>query len=202
MSSILYILYAVQVLSIRILPLPLTSAMPRHSKAHSPADEPVEPDVTPGTPEETNATQPEEDDYKERWQRALADLENLRRRADIERQDTAKYALKSFIEDLLPVIDNFYRATEHVPAELKDSPWVAGMLYIQKNLLDTLESRGVKEIPAKNGDQFDPTHHEGIQTIESDEQPDHSIKVINRGYMLHDRILRPVQVAVYSNQAK
>ncbi len=154
------------------------------------------------SPEQSQPTeQPEQqDEYKERWQRAVADLENLRKRTETERQETAKYVLKGFLEDLLPVIDNFYRATEHVPAELKDSSWVAGVLYIQKNLLDTLETRGVQEIPAQDGDSFDPAQHEGIQTIESNEQPDHTIKVINRGYRMHDRLLRPVQVAVYINQ--
>ncbi|MCC2631366.1 MAG: GrpE protein [Patescibacteria group bacterium] len=149
-------------------------------------------------PEETSVTdtQPEED-YKEKWQRALADMENLRKRTEQERVTFAKYSSESFIEELLPVVDNFYRATEHVPAEQQGSPWVTGIQYIQKNLLDVLEQRGVKEIAAKPGDAFNPSQHEALSSVEDSEQPEDTIvQVIGRGYLLHDKVLKPAQVIV------
>lgn len=137
------------------------------------------------------------EDYKEKWQRALADLENSRRRFEQEKANLIRYGTEGLLEDLLPVIDNFYRATEHVPEEQKNSPWVTGIQYIQKNLIDVLEGRGVKEIPAKKGDQFDASIHEAIAAEEHAELPDNSIlEVKNRGYRLHEKVLRPVQVVV------
>jgi len=139
-----------------------------------------------------------EAEYKEKWQRAVADLDNARKRFDIDRQNVAKYSLESFIEELLPVVDNFYRATEHVPADQIDSAWVTGIQYIQKNLLDVLDRHGVQEIAVKAGEHFDPSKHHGVEAIESAEHPEETIaRVSLRGYRLHDRVLRPASVVVY-----
>lgn len=146
--------------------------------------------------EDVSAEAQEDIDHKELWQRALAELENLRKREATERQNHAKYALQAFLEDLLPVVDNFYRATEHVPSELQNSAWVNGILYIQKNLLDVMSQRGVVPIEAKPGDPFDPTRHEAIGTVEGDQPEETIASVVAQGYMLHDRVLRPTQVTV------
>ena len=139
------------------------------------------------------------DEYKEKWQRAVAEMENMRKRFDSDRITHNKYALESFIEELLPVVDNFYRATEHVPVELQNSPWVTGIMYIQKNLLDVLEHRGVKEIEVKPGRVFDPTKHEAISMVEGTQFDEHQVaEVMNKGYMLHERVLRPAQVTLGS----
>lgn len=136
-------------------------------------------------------------DYQSLWQRTLADQENLRKRFDQERLTQAKFALGGFIEELLPVVDNFYRATEHVPAEQQNNGWVTGILYIQKQLLDVLEKEGLKEIATKSGDHFDPHRHEAIGTAVHPDQPEETIlEIKNKGYQLHDRVLRPVQVIV------
>ena len=138
-----------------------------------------------------------EDDFREKWQRALADLENSRKRFDQEKQQLSKFSLASFIEELLPVVDNFDRATSHIPEEQRTLPWVTGIQYIQKNLADVLEKRGVKEIPVKIGEAFNPHHHEAIGTLESSDLPDEAIaEVKNKGYLLHERVLRPVMVIV------
>jgi molecular chaperone GrpE len=139
----------------------------------------------------------EPDNHREKWQRAVAEMENMRKRFESDRITHNKYALDSFIEELLPVVDNFYRATEHVPAELQNSAWVTGIMYIQKNLLDVLEHRGVKEIVANPGDSFDPAKHEAISAAEGSAFNEHQVAEIkNKGYMLHDRVLRPTQVTV------
>ena len=138
----------------------------------------------------------QESEYREKWQRALAETENLRKRQEVERVNWSKFALNDFLSDLLPVLDNFDRATEHVPAELQNSAWVTGILYIQKNLMDTLSRKGVEEIPVKIGDSLDPAKHEAIGVEEVEGEEDKITKVVNKGYMIHDRVLRPVQVFV------
>ena len=158
------------------------------------------PDSTEHIPEELEAADqiPEEaTDYKEKWQRAVADLENARKRFETDRTNLLKYGTEALIDDLLPVVDNFYRATEHIPAEQQSSPWVAGIQYIQKNLLDVLEARGLAEIPCKAGDAFDPSVHESIESVENAELPDDSVvEVKSKGYRLHGKLLRPVRVSV------
>jgi molecular chaperone GrpE len=136
-------------------------------------------------------------DYRDLWQRALADHDNLRKRLEVDRQNSSKFALSGFMEELLPVVDNFYRATEHVSAEQQNSSWVAGVLYIQKQLLDVLSQEGLTEIPAKVGDHFDPAHHEAIGTAHDEKHlEDTIIEIKNKGYQLHDRMLRAAQVIV------
>lgn len=141
-------------------------------------------------------------DYKEKWQRALADLENARKRFEQEKQALGKFAVAALLEDLLPVLDNFDRATEHVPAEEKDSPWVAGIQYIRKNLHDAVEGHGVSEIPALPGEAFDPATQEAIGTVASADKPEDTVAEIKaKGYRLHDRVLRPALVTVYRKPA-
>lgn len=136
-------------------------------------------------------------DYKELYQRSLADQENSRRRLDQDKQLFTRFALEGFMSDLLPVIDNFYRATEHIPLEQQQAGWVTGVLYIQKQLLDTLEKRGISEISAKVGDHFNPSEHEAIGiTTDQSVGEDSITEIKNKGYKLHDRVLRPVQVIV------
>jgi len=136
-------------------------------------------------------------DYEELWLRSQAEIDNARKRFEAERAQLIKFGQVNLLSDLLPVVDNFYRATTHIPEDQKKSPWVTGIQHIQKNLLDVLESYGVKEVPTKVGDAFDAKHHEGIGTVSDTTIPeDHIVEVVAKGYMLHDRMLRPAQVTV------
>ncbi|MBU6389566.1 nucleotide exchange factor GrpE [Patescibacteria group bacterium] len=150
--------------------------------------------------DEDNQPEPECQECRvcnEKWQRALADLENLRKRHELEKAQWIQYGLAKLLEELLPVVDNFYRATDHIPEDQRNSPWVTGIQYIQKNLLDVLEREGVKEIAVQPGDRFNPGRHEAIDTVETDEmEEDRIVEVKNKGYLLHERVLRPVQVTV------
>lgn len=139
----------------------------------------------------------ETEDFKDKWQRALAELENNRKRHEQDKETFKKFVLEGFIADLIPVVDNFYRATEHIPQEQQNTPWVAGIQYIQKNLLDVLEQRGVGEMLVKPGDVFNPELHEAIAAEDNPDTPeDHIISIKNRGYRLYDRVIRPAQVVV------
>ena len=168
-----------------------------HHSHHKPDSEDVAPEQVIVNEESQISPEDEVAEYRDKWQRTMAEMENMRKRYDQERQAARLYASQDLIADLLPVIDNFDRATEHIPEEQKASSWVVGIQYIQKNLMDILEQNGVKVIDIKPGDQFDPSIAEAIaaETIaEAEEEQVVSVRV--KGYRLHERLLRPAQVVV------
>ena len=130
---------------------------------------------------------------QDRVLRTLADFENFRKRSEREKQDFFKYALASTIKDLLPVIDNFDRALEH--AEEGDE-FHKGVLLIYKQLFDVLQRAGLKPID-EPGVRFDPNIHEAVVREEDPSVPNHTVTLIlQKGYFLHDRLLRPAMVKV------
>jgi len=132
-------------------------------------------------------------DLKDRYMRTLADFENYRKRADREKNDFYKYAMQGVLKDLLPVLDNFDRALEH--AEDGDE-FHRGVLLIYKQLLDTLKKHGVRPID-ESGVRFDPNIHEGVIREEDPSVPAQTVTgVLQKGYFLHDRLLRPAMVKV------
>jgi molecular chaperone GrpE len=132
-------------------------------------------------------------DVRDRYLRTLADFENYRKRADREKSDFFKYALAGLIKDLLPVIDNFDRALDH--AEEGDD-FHKGVLLIYKQLFDVLQRHGLKPID-QAGVHFDPNIHEAVVTEENPSVPSHTvIAILQKGYFLHDRLLRPALVKV------
>jgi molecular chaperone GrpE len=132
-------------------------------------------------------------ELKDRVVRTLADFENYRKRADREKQEYFKYALADTLRDLLPVLDNFDRALEH--AEEGDE-FHKGVLLIYKQLFDVLKKHGVRPIDEKLV-KFDPNVHEAVVREENPDVPNHSVvDVLQKGYFLHDRLLRPALVKV------
>jgi molecular chaperone GrpE len=132
-------------------------------------------------------------ELKDRVLRTLADFENYRKRADREKQDYFKYALADTLRDLLPVLDNFDRALDH--AEEGDE-FHKGVLLIYKQLFDVLRKHGVRPIDEKLV-KFDPNVHEAVVREENPDVPNHSVMdVLQKGYFLHDRLLRPALVKV------
>jgi molecular chaperone GrpE len=153
--------------------------------------------------DEAVETAAEAPDFQALYQRSLADLENMRKRFGDERKLLSKLAIGDLVIELLPVLDNFTRATEHVPADQKDSPWSTGILYIRKQLMDVLGNRGVSEVLARVGDTFDPEMHEAIGTVVDNDKPEDAVaEVKSHGYKLNDRIIRPVQVIVVTHESK
>ena len=123
----------------------------------------------------------------------LADFENYRKRADREKTDFFKYALAGTITDLLPVLDNFDRALEH--AEGGDE-FHKGVLLIYKQLFDVLRRHGLMPIE-ESGVHFDPNIHEAVVTEPDPSVPAHTVvAILQKGYYLHDRLLRPALVKV------
>jgi molecular chaperone GrpE len=133
--------------------------------------------------------------------RALAEAQNTRQRAEKERQDTAKFAVSSFARALLPVADNLRRAIQSVPAEQREkAPELKGVLTgveaTERELLRALEANGIRKIEPL-GQKFDPNLHEVMFEADSaDKAPGTVVQVMEPGYTIHDRLLRPARVGV------
>jgi len=135
----------------------------------------------------------EQTDYKDRYLRNLADFENFRKRSEREKSDFFKYALHGLLKELLPVLDNFDRALDH--AEEGDD-FHRGVLLIYKQLFDVLKTAGLRRIDGPRV-PFDPKIHEAVGREEDPSVPSHTVvAILQKGYFLHDRLLRPAMVKV------
>ncbi len=135
----------------------------------------------------------------DRYLRTLADFENYRKRADREKGEYYKQALAGLMKDLLPVLDNFDRSLEHA-AEGDD--FHRGVLLIYKQLFDALQRYGLKTF-GESGVVFDPNIHEAVVTENDPSVPNHTVKaVLQKGYVLQDKLLRPALVKVATGGAE
>ncbi len=136
---------------------------------------------------------------KDQLLRALADAENTRRRAQKEREDTAKYAVANFAREMLNVADNFARALEALPHDSNDPAvknLIAGIEATGRQLQAALERFGIKKMEPLN-QPFDPNFHRVMMEVDDPEKPAGIvIQVLQPGYMIHDRLLREALVAV------
>ena len=124
------------------------------------------------------------------------DYETAERRVQLEREEQTKSANRELILKLLPILDDFGRALESVPQEMTDANWVKGMALIERKLTVILEEEGLKRIEAE-GKEFDPWEHEAVFCERSSNYDEGKVKaVLREGYKLHDRLIRPTQVAV------
>lgn len=140
----------------------------------------------------------EGDEHLRAWQRAAADFSNYRRRTEEERDLVARFATATLIGKLLAVLDDFDRALENVPEDAHDG-WVDGVRLVERKLRGVLEGEGVTPIEAV-GRPFDPNVHEAVVHEETADHPDNEvIGELQRGYRLHDRVLRPALVRVANN---
>jgi molecular chaperone GrpE len=160
-----------------------------------------EADVAPLTPEErVAALETELAEAQDRLLRALAETENTRRRAQRERLDAERYGFSRFATDLLSVADNLRRALDSLPeAEAKDDrtrSLLAGVAATERELLAAFERHGMKRIDPK-GEKFDHNFHQAVFEAENTGSPPGTIvEVLQPGYVLHDRLLRPAMVGV------
>jgi molecular chaperone GrpE len=153
--------------------------------------------------EDINATlQADLDRFRDLALRSQADFENYKKRAAREKEEAIKYANSSLLERLLPIIDNFELGLSAARGEGKDSPILAGMSMVLKQLLDFLSENGVKPIDAE-GEKFDPNLHEAIAREPNSDVPEGIVlRQTRRGYRLKDRLLRPSSVVVSSGPAE
>lgn len=135
-------------------------------------------------------------ELKDRYLRALADLDNLRKRAQRDRTEALEYGATSVIGEILPVLDNFERALKAAQEAGEKGPLMDGVAMIRQQFLQVLEKRGIKPLEAI-GRTFDPMYHEAIGRVETDEHPEGSvITEVERGYQMGDTVLRPSKVVV------
>lgn len=134
--------------------------------------------------------------WKNEYYRAYADTKNLRASLEKEFQEAKRYRAMGFIEDLLPVLDSFYLALAKEPTDPALKNYLVGFQYIYKNLTSVLESEGVNEINVNPGDKFNAATMNAMEAVE-DEGEEGIVKVVySKGYKLHDRLIRPANVAV------
>jgi len=136
------------------------------------------------------------EEKQDRLLRALAEAENIKRRAQREREEYVRYANESLLRDLIPVLDNLDRALEASRATGEASGVVGGVELIQRELLKVLERAGVTRYSAL-GQPFDPTRHEAIaRVVSADAKPGTVVGETLPGYLLHNRVLRAALVSV------
>ena len=161
---------------------------------------------TKPTPEENPAEMPEMEEQAEeqqqvdeltKWRemalRTAAEYDNYRKRCVKDREDFTKYANRSLLEELLPVIDNFEMGMQMAQQDTSSMIYI-GMSMVQKQLADFLASQGVEAIEAAPGQEFDHNVHEAIMSEPSDQPEGTIIRILRRGYNLRGRLLRPVNV--------
>ncbi len=155
-------------------------------------EEPVS-ELTPDFIKILADTQRKADDYLDSWKRAQADFINYKRRADQEKMEMGVYANTQLILSLLPVLDDFERAVDSLTPKLARMDWVHGVRLVQRKLRTTLEAQGLSPIKAV-GEAFDPNLHEAVMHVKGEDGK--VVQELQKGYRLHDKILRPSKVAV------
>lgn len=160
------------------------------------------------TPEEDNAPEAENteekaeekaeektDDGNEKYVRLMAEFQNYKKRVAKEKNDIREYATEKLVMELLPVLDNFERA---LAASAEDDPagYAKGMELIFTQMVTELQKSGLAEVEAE-GQDFDPTKHNAVMTEENEELESGKVsKVLQKGYALNDKVIRPSMVAV------
>ena len=173
------------------------------------------PSIAPGTEGDTagpvdegkvaalvEALSKESAEYKDKLLRTLAEMENLRRRTEREIADTRLYAISAFARDIIAVADNMQRALGALDAELREKAdagtkaLLDGVELTERELLKVLEKHGVKKFDPL-GEKFDPNLHQAMYEIPDPSQPAGTVaQVVQPGYMIGERVLRPALVAV------
>lgn len=134
--------------------------------------------------------------WKNEYYKAYADTQNLRKSVERELSEGLKYRAEGFVSELLPVLDGFYFALVMEPANPELKNYLIGFQYIYQNILSVLEKEGIKEIFPKEGEKFDVRTMHAVEAQEKDGPPNLVVKVLNKGYLLKDRLIRPANVVV------
>ena len=164
--------------------------------------EAVEAEVVEDTEEAVvDATQVLEElknEFDNRYKRLQADFDNFRRRTNQEKEQLSGFVKGNVLADLLPVLDNFERAVQS-PAEGDAKTFLYGFVMIHQNLMATLQKHGLAPIEAV-GQPFDPNLHQAIMRVETDEYPEDTVvEVLQTGYTVDGRCIRPAMVKVSGN---
>ncbi|OOY13861.1 MAG: nucleotide exchange factor GrpE [Rhodobacteraceae bacterium] len=158
-------------------------------------------DVMAEEADEFEALRAERDEFRDRFMRALADAENARKRADKERQEASNYGGTRLARDMLPVFDALSRALEAANEEVRAQAGalVEGVELTQRELLNVFGRHGITAVKPELGEKFDPQMHEAMfEAPVPGTKAGDIIQVMENGFMIHDRLLRPAKVGVSS----
>jgi molecular chaperone GrpE len=145
--------------------------------------------------EKLRSAQQDLNDLKDRHLRKLAEFENMRKRAEREKTEYFRFALRNFLLDLFPISDSFDRALEHAPAEALETDLGQGVAMIRRQIDELWRKYDVAEVDSSGA--FDPNVHEAVATEARDDVPkDTILEVLRKGYFLNDKLLRPALVKV------
>jgi molecular chaperone GrpE len=137
--------------------------------------------------------------YMQNWQRAAADYQNFKRRVEEERAETSRFANAALLINLLPILDDLERALQTVDQHLAGLTWVDGIRLILRKFQAVMDLAGVQEIAA-DGETFDPAWHEAVAQQPGEENK--VLSVVQKGYKLGDRVMRPAMVIVGSGDGQ
>ena len=153
------------------------------------------------------ALQAEIAELKDKWLRAHAEADNIRKRADREKEEIAKYAVTKLARDIITVGDNFQRAIDAVPADAAEKDpalksFLDGVTLTERELLNVLERHGIKRLVPKD-EPFNPHFHQAMMEVPRGDIPSGTVvQVFQAGYTIEDRVLRPAMVVVSKGGAK
>jgi molecular chaperone GrpE len=139
------------------------------------------------------------EEHRDAWLRALADADNARKRAQAEVAQARKFAAERVVEDLLPVMDSLEAALAQGGTDPQASR--AGIELTLRQLRGTLERAGVTPVSAEPGQRFDPYRHQAMAAVEAEQEPNTVLAVLQKGYALHERVVRPALVTVAKAKA-
>lgn len=165
------------------------------------ADEALDAGVEGAILAELDAARAERDEMKERYMRALAETENVRKRGERDRREAEQFGGSRLARDLLPVYDSLSRALASVPAEGREAnkALLEGVELTLRELVNIFTKHGIKRIVPERGMRFDPQLHQAMfEAPVPGTKAGQIIQVMADGFMLHDRLLRPAQVGVSS----
>jgi molecular chaperone GrpE len=174
------------------------TSQPEELGAEDIADNSAADEAVPGgDSNELTALRSERDQLYQRLARAQADFQNSRRRLESDKEQAVQFANSTLIKSLLPVIDNFERALAVDPSKSDAASIQKGLQLVHDQLLSVLKSSSVEEIAPPAGTPFDPNQHQALMQQPSDQYTEPTVtQLLQKGYALHGRTLRPAQVAV------
>jgi molecular chaperone GrpE len=140
-------------------------------------------------------------ELKDKYLRAVAEMQNIQKRAQRDVEDASKYGVISSAKPFLSVADNLARALEAAPADLPDAARLVldGIRATQRELQSALERMGVVPVVAEPGQNLNPHEHEVMFEVSSDQPNGTIVQVLEKGYKIHDRLLRPARISVAKN---
>ena len=150
----------------------------------------AEPHASPPDPAQVQLQE-----YLNGWKRALADYDNLKKAMAHHAVEMREFQVMNFFESLIPIVDLYATALQHVPAREQATPWFQGFKQIQVQLQQFMKDNDVTQ--EETGPAFDPTRQEAVETVIDEKQPDGAILlVVSPGYVYKNRLVRPAKVVV------